>query len=354
MSDGRGLEPNGGLERKGPSSAPGAAGDLARRLVDSALEATVVLGFSRVGYSVRRRLWRWDDDELRLDGRTVLVTGGSSGLGFAYALRAASSGASVCITGRDPRRLGRARDEVRSRSGGRPVEAEVVDMADLTSVGSLVGRFRMSNRRLHVLVHNAGSLSHEFTRGPEGIESTVCSHVVGPFLLTLRLLPELQAAAPSRVIVVTSGGMYTQRLLVRELEMSEDSYNGTVAYARAKRAQVALARLWNERFGGSGLMAHAADPGWADTRGLRLGLPGFYRLARPILRTPEQGADTPYWLSCSPEPAREGGRLWMDRRPRWAHKLPWTAIGDTQSERDRLWSWCSERAGLVNDDNRDR
>jgi hypothetical protein len=88
-------------------------------------------------------------------------------------------------------------------------------------------------------------------------------------------------------------------------------------------------------------------PGWADTPGIRSGLPGFARVMGPVLRTPEQGADTAVWLAAAPEAALANGQFWLDRRPRWEHKVPWTRLDEAsfvQAGTD-LWAWCVERSG---------
>jgi dehydrogenase/reductase SDR family protein 12 len=120
--------------------------------------------------------------------------------------------------------------------------------------------------------------------------------------------------------------MYTQPLDVDTLEMGPEDYRGSVAYARAKR-------LRND-----GIVVHAMHPGWADTPGLETGLPGFRTLLGPILRTPQEGADTIVWLAAAEEPRRSTGRFWLDRRPRSTRKL--VRSGATPEERARLWALC--------------
>jgi hypothetical protein len=84
-------------------------------------------------------------------------------------------------------------------------------------------------------------------------------------------------------------------------------------------------------------------PGWVDTPGVKASLPRFYRLTRPLLRTPEQGADTIVWLGAADEPGRSTGLFWHDRRSRPTHLLPWTT--ETHDERERLWAQCARLTG---------
>ena len=323
--------------------APAPLGILSRA-VDAALEISVVGSFTRVGYGVRHRLGRWDATPMPvLDGRTVLVTGATSGIGLAAARRLARLGAAVRFLARSPERAEAARDIIAAAGGpGADVAYGLADMSDLDAVRDFAARFAADNPRLDVLVHNAGALSRDHRAAPDGTELTLASHLFGPFLLTGLLLPALRRGAPARVLTVSSGGMYTQRLDLAQLELRPDRYDGTVAYARAKRAQVALTGEWARRVPADTAVFHAMHPGWADTPGVVSGLPTFHRVMRPLLRTPDQGADTLVWLAAAAEPGGSTGGFWLDRRRRSENRLPWTRGGDARA----LWELCVERTGL--------
>ena len=115
--------------------------------------------------------------------------------------------------------------------------------------------------------------------------------------------------------------MYTEPLDVAALDPEPAAYDGTKTYARCKRAQVVLAEEWTRHLLGTGVTVNAMHPGWADTPGLRAALPGFSRVVGPLLRTPEEGADTIVWLAAAPEAADLSGRFLLDRRPRAKHRL---------------------------------
>ncbi|HEY5488738.1 MAG TPA: SDR family oxidoreductase, partial [Candidatus Limnocylindrales bacterium] len=132
---------------------------------------------------------------------------------------------------------------------------------------------------------------------------------------TSGLLPLLRASSDARVIVVTTGGIYTQAVRLDDVEWRDRPYNGALAYAQAKRIQVALVREWARRFADAGISFNAMHPGWADTPGLADSLPGFHRFMKPLLRTPQEGADTIAWLATTPVLGAPGGRLYLDRRP---------------------------------------
>ncbi len=296
--------------------------------------------FDRIGFQRHQRRFRAADLERRLDGRCCLVTGANAGLGKATALALADRGAHVRLLCRNAERAAAARDDIRRRTGNPNVQADVLDVADLASVRRFVAEARLT--RVDVLVHNAGVLPAERVVTRDGLEATFATHVAGPHLLTRLLTAPLRAAADARVIFVSSGGMYTQRLRLDDLLWQRRAYDGVVAYAQTKRMQVVLARGWSEAFAGSTVSVYAMHPGWADTAGVRSALPRFHALTRRILRTPEQGADTIVWLAVR-EPAPPGGGFWFDRQERSAHYLPWTR--DSRAERQRLWQFCEQTTG---------
>jgi NAD(P)-dependent dehydrogenase (short-subunit alcohol dehydrogenase family) len=189
---------------------------------------------------------------------------------------------------------------------------------------------------VHVLVHNAGVLPAERHETEEGLELTFATNVLGPHLLTRMLRKLLIESAPARVLYVSSGGMYARRLEVDDLQSREGEFDGRVAYARSKRAEVVLMERWAEELAGTGVVAHAMHPGWADTPGVETSIPAFRRVMRPLLRTPEQGADTIVWLAAAPEAAAVTGGFWCDRHTRTTHH-PFTHTRETAAERERLW-----------------
>lgn len=299
-----------------------------RDLVDAALEATIVGSFSRIGYAVRSRMQSWDDS-YDLSGKKLLITGGTSGIGQAAARTAVDQGAQVVITGRDQDRTARVAQQI----GAIPIAA---DAGDLDVLPDLIDRTVNELGGLDVLVNNAGSLDAEFSRGPQGFENTYAVQVLSPFLLTALVLPIAE-----KVIAVSSGGMYSEALDAETMQMTQDSYSGVTAYARAKRVQVALNAEWARRYPDGPVFA-AMHPGWADTPGVQRSLPGFRGITGPILRTPEQGADTILWLAGHEIPS---GRFWLDRTVRGDVKLPWLRYD--QAEVDRVWDIVAEQSGAM-------
>ena len=304
---------------------------LSARALDTVLELSVVGSFSKLGPSLRRRAAHWRDLP-PTQGRVVVITGGTSGLGLEAASALCRGGATVCIVGRDPDRLEAARRQLEGL-GPSGVLAEQADLADLEQVDALADRLLARGGHLDVLIHNAGALSKQFVASPQGFESTLAVHLLAPFLLTERLLPMLRSSAPSRVITMTSGGMYTQRFDLDSLEMHPNSFRGSVAYARAKRAQVVLTREWQRRHGEQGIDFFVTHPGWAATPGLTAGLPTFAKVLRPLLRSAPEGVDTELWLTTAPHLAHRGGTLWLDRRERSEYHVPWTWVPPAEARR---------------------
>ncbi len=321
-----------------------------RDLLDSVIEVPVGSSFTRIGYDVRSRSDHWRRlDSYDLTERTILVTGATSGLGLSACEQFARMGATLVLLGRDAAKTEAAAKKIRALTKPEMVRSVVADMGDLDQVRAAAARVRETVGHLDVLVHNAGALSARRVENRDGIEQTVASQVVGPFLFTQLLLPMLRAhmparspvvGLPGRVLTMSSGGMYASKLRVDDLQMSEGSYKGAEQYARAKRAQVTLSEMWAERVPREETVFHALHPGWADTPGVEASLPTFRKIVGPLLRSPEQGADTLVWLAADDgAPLASSGRFWLDRRPRAIHKLPSTKVSDTAQHRAELWEW---------------
>ncbi len=315
-----------------------------RAALDALLELTVVGSFSRIGPAVRRRLFGWTPPAPgSLAGRTVLVTGPTSGIGQAAALELAALGARVVLLGRSEERLMALRAELVEHHGHDRFPIVLADMAVLASVRAATAQVVATEDRLDVLIDNAGSIHAERVESPDGIEATLATMVVGPFALTAGLLPLLRRTPGSRVIAVTSGGMYTQSLPLDDVEYRGGEYSGLRAYARAKRAQVALMREWARRSAGRGVAFAAMHPGWADTPGLATTMPGFHRLMTPLLRTASEGSETIAWLATRADASLLNGGLYLDRRRRPFDRVPATRL--SARDRRRLWDLVVELAG---------
>jgi|JI10StandDraft_1071094.scaffolds.fasta_scaffold21236_4 dehydrogenase/reductase SDR family protein 12 len=312
-------------------------------VLDGLLDRTVVAGYTRVGLAVREKFWPALDPDA-LAGSTVLVTGANSGIGKAIAAGVAGLGATVLLTVRDKARGEAARADILGAVPGADVRVERCDVSDLPGVRTFAADLVTRVPRLDAVIHNAGVMPPERTRTEQGHELSLATHVLGPVLLTELLLPSLATSPDPRVVLMSSGGMYTQRLPADDIEYTSGRYRGAVAYARSKRIQVALTPLLADRWATRSVMVAAMHPGWADTPGVATSLPAFRRLTGPALRTPEQAADTAIWLTAT-VPTPESGRFWHDRAVRPVHYLPSTRYSD--AELQRVWHYCLGAVGLT-------
>jgi dehydrogenase/reductase SDR family protein 12 len=317
--------------------------DLARS-VDTFLDRSIALGYGKIGLQVRERLSDWPPDPPRMDGKVALVTGAASGLGRATAVGYARLGASVRAHARSEDRAAEAVEGILREAPGTDVRPAACDISSLAAIREFVAAFAASEDRLDVLVNNAGVMPPERTRSADGAELMFATHVLAAWALIDGLAPLLRASAPSRVINVSSGGMYSQSIPEGDLQSERARYSPNTLYARTKRELVVITEQWAERLEGTGVVAHSMHPGWVDTEGVQNAIPLFLRITRPIIRTPDQGADTIVWLGAAQEPLESTGGFWSDRRLRPTH-YRLGAGEDSPAARAELWETCERLAG---------
>lgn len=310
-------------------------------LLDKALDLAVVPGYTRPGFQLRHR--GWDEGLPSLVGRTVVITGATSGIGRAAAQRFAALGARVVLVARSRQRGDLAVAEIRAATGNEAVDLVVGDLASLQSIRAAAATITEQEAAVDVLVNNAGVLPASREVSADGFELTFATNVLGMVALTEGLLPRLVSSAPARVVNVSSGGMYTAKLDVDDLQTERRDFDGAAVYARTKRAQVVLTELWAERLRGAGVVFHSMHPGWVATPGVQSSLPRFNKVMGPLLRDAGQGADTIVWLGAADEPLRTTGQFWHDRRIRPTHRAPFTRESD--EDRRRLWDAVHALAG---------
>jgi len=301
-----------------------------RSAADAVLDALIVPSFTKIGPAVRRRVFDWHDPNVA--DRTIAITGPTSGLGQAAAERLAKGGANLVLMARNPTKLSALADRLDAMGTG-SIESIVVDLADRSAVRA-AGDQLAKLERLDALVNNGGALTAERTETDDGLELTFATHVVAPFILTERAVPALERGIEPRVITVSSGGMYGNPISLKDLQTTKN-YSGTLAYSRAKRAQVDLTGEWAIRLAPKGVSVHAMHPGWSATPGVSDALPGFEKIIGPLLRSPEEGADTIVWLTSAPADEITTDGFWLDRRRRPEAYLPKTRTTSARSA--ELW-----------------
>lgn len=311
---------------------------------DDALETSVVGSFTSLGYNLRRRQWDPIPDG-SLSERTVLITGATSGIGKIVARRTAELGARLRIIARNAEKVEAVRDELISATGNEDIDYYLADLSLMSDVAEVSNAILNAEQSIHVLINNAVILPAERTMTAEGLELSHATNLVAPFLLTNSLLDRIVDSAPARVINVISGGMYAQGLALDDLNNQEGDYSGSVAYARAKRGLMVLTKMWADQLAGTGVTVNATHPGWVDTPGLKESLPGFYRVMRRAMRTPEQGSDTIVWLAAAEDGGVESGELWHDRAVRTEYRFKKTI--ETAADRNELWKQLSDTVGAL-------
>ncbi|MEM9529493.1 MAG: SDR family NAD(P)-dependent oxidoreductase [Pseudomonadota bacterium] len=307
------------------------------------LDQSVVPGmmtFTRLGYVMGRCS---KPVEERLDGRRVVLTGPTSGLGLATANELARLGATLVLVGRDEVKLKQVVADLNTEHCP-PPEVEVAELAELAEVRKLAERLLAGPAPIHVLINNAGALFNRRSVTSEGNEQSLAVNLLSPFLLTELLKDRLVASAPARVINVSSGGMYTQAIDLDDLQWESRRYNGPAAYAQAKRGQVIMTERWAKEMAAKQVAVHAMHPGWADTPGVRNSLPGFFKVTKRVLRSPAEGADTIVWLAAAADGGQTTGGFWLDRKARPTNVLPGTQT--SLEDRGRLLDRLRELAGL--------
>ena len=279
-----------------------------------------------------------------LAGKTCLVTGASAGIGLAAARELARLGARVVMAVRNPEKGERARRAVMGATG-RDVELAVVDVASRASIRAFARDLAVRHPRLDVLVNNAGIWSERRRLSPDGIELVWATNVLGYFEVTELLLPLLQAAGRGRVVNVAS--QLAGELDLSDVQFERRPWSGRSAYAQSKQAGRMLTWALARRLSGTGVTANAMHPGFvASSFGHNNGrcLSGVLMLARPIMRTPAEGADTAVYLVSSDEVRGVTGRYFANRRA-----LRTSGRSYDEALQHALWERTAQLVGLDSD-----
>jgi NAD(P)-dependent dehydrogenase (short-subunit alcohol dehydrogenase family) len=278
-----------------------------------------------------------------LAGRTVVVTGATSGIGLETAIGLARLGAAVSLVARDPRRGELALEQVRTASST-PPRLFLADFASLAEVRRLASELASAHPRIEVLVNNAGAIHMTRKETVDGFEMTLAVNHLAPFLLTNLLLPALKAGAPSRVVTVASEAHRSAQIRFDDLDSRRD-YAGFAVYSRSKLANILFASELSHRLEGVDVTSNSLHPGVVATR-FGQNDPGFFRLlvtlGRPFLTRSDKGARTSIHLAAAPELAKVSGRYFKNSR----EARPSKAALDLESQ-GRLWRVSSAMVGLV-------
>jgi retinol dehydrogenase 14 len=277
-------------------------------------------------------------------GRTVLITGGSGGIGRATALGLAAMRAHVAIVGRDRERTEAAAREIREAGGGQ-VDAFVADMSSQAEVRRLAAEVLETLPRIDVLVNNVGGYWDTRHVTADGLERTFALNHLAPFLLTHLLLARLRQSTPSRVVTVSSGAHTMGRIDFDDLG-GERSYSGMRAYSQSKLANILFTHELARRLVADGVTANALHPGMvrtgfgAEDAGTLQRL--FTPLMRPFMKSAAQGAATSIHLASSPELEGVTGRYFAGCKPKRSSKRSYD-----QAAAERLWQVSAELVAIA-------
>ena len=283
----------------------------------------------------------WD-----IRGKTVLVTGATSGIGLEASVALARQGARVIMVGRNQAKTEAARADVASRSGSKEVSYLLADFASQASVRALANAVRSQADRLDVLVNNAGGVNKARTVTADGIETTFAVNHLGYFLLTNLLLDLVVKSAPARVVTVASVGHRRGTLDFEDLGFERGGYSIMRAYSRSKLANILFANELARRRAGSGVTSNSLHPGSVDTN-IWSGAPLWAKpiiqvLLRPFFISAEKGGERIVQLAASPELEGVTGKYFEDGK----------AVDPAPLARDaslatRLWDVSARMVGLA-------
>ena len=279
-----------------------------------------------------------------MTGRTVLITGGTGGIGKATAIGLARMGARVGIVGRDAARAEAAAADIRSTSGNDAVDVFIADVSAQSEVRRLAAEVLEAYPRLDVLVNNVGGFWAHRHVTVDGLEHTFAVNHLAAFLLTDLLLERLKASAPARVVTVSSGAQSMGRIDFDDLQGARD-YSGQRAYNQSKLANVIFTYELARRLEGTGVTANVLHPGVTRTD---FGAEDQTRwfawmsgVVRPFMKSPAQGAETPIHLASSPEVEGVSGRYFANRKPKDSNKVSYDVEASA-----RLWQASADLVGL--------
>jgi NAD(P)-dependent dehydrogenase (short-subunit alcohol dehydrogenase family) len=276
--------------------------------------------------------------EQSLAGRTVIVTGASSGIGAAGAEELGRRGAEVVPVGRDSGRLAAVTERIDNAA-----EPLTADFASLTEVRSLAERLLERHPQIHVLVNNAGTVTGRRELSEDGYEMVFAVNHLAPFLLTNLLLDRLRESAPARVVTTSSIAHGQGQVDLDNLQL-ERGWSWSRAYGNSKLANVLFTRALARRLDGSGVVANCFHPGTVRTRiardtGLLRSL--AWKAATMFASSPARGAETLVYLAASPEAAEVSGEYFVDSKP---GRTAGRARDDEKAE--RLWEASEDLTGL--------
>ncbi|XP_053666926.1 retinol dehydrogenase 12-like [Anopheles marshallii] len=287
---------------------------------------------------------QFKNKDIRLDAKVVIITGANAGIGKEAAIECAKRGARVYMGCRDPARMEKARQEILDKSGSQNVFGLELDLASFESIRAFVKTFLSMERRLHVLINNAGVMACPKSYTKEGFEMHFGTNHLGHFLLTNLLLDVLKRSAPSRIVTVSSLGHKWGRIDKDDINAEKD-YGEWDAYTQSKLCNILFSRHLAKRLSGTGVNTYALHPGAINTELMRHLNPCLRTMAKPVFwvffKTPKSGAQTTLYCAMEPTIASQTGLYYSDCKQKEPEPH---AKDDTMAE--WLWNLSERLTGL--------
>jgi len=265
-----------------------------------------------------------------MENKTILVTGGTDGIGKETALQLARMGARVLVHGRDKEKGANVLDGIKRDSCNEKVNLYLADFSSLADIKRMTEDIKREQSELHVLVNNAGNFYKECLVSSDGIEMTLAVNHLAPFLLTMLLLDLLKASAPARIVNVASSSHKLIKSVDLENLQGEKAYDGFTAYSLSKLGTVLFTRSLAGKLNGTGVTINSLHPGVVNTKLLRKS----YDLDGTNV---EEGAQTSVFLASSPKVEGVSGKYYQSMRER-----PASDLSQDQVLQDAFWDLSRE------------
>lgn len=278
-----------------------------------------------------------------MKGKTVVVTGGTSGIGEVAADRLAQDGARIVFIARDPARGAETLKHLNAIAGHAEHAAYYADLSRLSEMKRVAGEIAAAEPRIDVLVNNAGAMFATRQVTEDGLEMTFALNHMSYFVMTNLLLENLKAAGGARVVSTASDAHRTGKLDFADLQ-SEHGYSGFGAYGRSKLMNILFTRELARRLQGTSVTANCLHPGFVATRfgdnnkGLLSSVFGF---AKNFALSPEQGAQTIIHLASSPDVEGVSGKYFHKSKPATPSKP-----AQNDADAARLWDVSAKIADV--------
>lgn len=286
--------------------------------------------------------------EARLDGKTVVITGGNTGIGRETAVDVAQRGARTIIACRSKERGESALESIKQESGSQDVYLRILDLASQASVRNFASDYIAEEPQLDILINNAGIMMCPYSKTEDGIEMQFGTNHIGHFLLTMLLLDKIKSSAPARIVNVSSLAHKDGTINFEDIN-SEKSYSEIKAYRQSKLANVLFTRSLHERLAGSEVTTYSLHPGVIKTelsRHVSDKHPIVFKTAGAMfgwmMKNPKQGAQTNVYCAVQEGIEPLSGRYFSDCAEKQTSKE-----GRDMAVAEQLWNLSLEMSGLT-------